>query len=79
VRIQAVVTDQRGLNLASLVGAIQAAYRTPQGRRVKVKIGQGVYIDGVPEGTLRLVDRPDPPPTPEHLAEAQRVTEGAPQ
>lgn len=54
--IQVTVGDQRGLNVQSLVNAIEGSYVTPEGRKVRVKIGRGEYVDGTPQGTLRLVD-----------------------
>lgn len=54
--IQVTVADQRGVNIGMLIRALEAAYLTPEGRNVRVKIGQGLHIDGVPEGLIRLVD-----------------------
>lgn len=50
------IADQYGINRRSLIAAIEEHYRTPEGKRVRVKIGQGEYIDGLPEGWLRLVN-----------------------
>jgi hypothetical protein len=78
MKIQTLVADQRGLDLVALAKAIEASYYTPAGKRVRVKIGQGVYIDGTPEGTLRIVDRTDTDvPHPSSMLEARRVTDGA--
>lgn len=57
MKIQCLVFDQRGLDIARLAACIQTHYHTPEGRPVKVKIGQGEYVDGCPAGSLRIVDR----------------------
>jgi hypothetical protein len=71
--IQALVFDQRGLDVPRLAAIIQTHYRTPEGRAVKVKVGQGLYEDGIPEGALRIVDRDDPPPMPESWEDTATV------
>jgi hypothetical protein len=38
-----------------------------------VKVGQGLYEDGIPEGALRIVDRDDPPPMPESWEDTATV------
>lgn len=57
MRLQVLVTDQRGLNIPSLIRAIEDDYVTPDGNWVRVEIGQGEFVDGLPVGALRLVDR----------------------
>lgn len=71
--IQTLIFDQRGLDVGLLAAVIQAHYLTPEGNPVKVKIGQGVFKDGCPEGSLRLVDRMDPPPVTEDWDRASIV------
>lgn len=55
--IQATIADQHGIDIHQLCQVIEAGYRSVNGHPVKVKIGQGLHIDGVPEGLIRLVDR----------------------
>lgn len=54
--MQITVCDQHGVDIAGLIKALEASYLTPEGRRVRVKVGQGLHIDGTPEGLLRMVD-----------------------
>lgn len=56
MRIQMLVADQRGLDVQSLIEAIERHYTTPAGSPVRVHVAQGLYLDGAPEGTLLLKD-----------------------
>lgn len=56
MKIQVTLADQHGLDVHNLIHVLEQHYRTPEGKRVRVKIGQGEFIDGLPEGYLRLVD-----------------------
>lgn len=55
--IQVTVTDQRGVNVLSLIEVIEGGYVTPEGGRVDVTVGKGLNVDGLPQGYLRLTDR----------------------
>lgn len=55
--LQVIIADQEGVDVRQLIAAIEKSYRTPEGRHVTVKVGQGQHIDGIPNGMLRLVDR----------------------
>lgn len=52
--LQVTVGDPDGLNVGSLIHAIEAGYRTADGRRVRVYVGQGVVVDGLTPGLLYL-------------------------
>lgn len=58
--MQITVGDSKGLNVKSLVEAIEAHYVTPEGCRVRVVVGQGPFADGLPQGALVLFDRKEP-------------------
>ena len=55
--LQITVGDSKGLNVPSLIAAIEAHYVTPEGCRVRVVLGQGPFADGLPQGALVLFDR----------------------
>jgi len=57
--IEITVADQHGVDIGQLIAAIEYGYRSVHGNPVKIEIGRGVYVNGVPQGTILLKDRKD--------------------
>lgn len=54
--LQVVIADQHGLDVGRLIRVIEENYESVNGFPVRVTVGQGQYIDGLPEGTLVIKD-----------------------
>lgn len=52
--LQVTIGAPDGLDIGTLIAAIEVAYRTPAGQPVRVHVGRGVS-DGLPPGMLYLV------------------------
>ena len=55
--IEVKIADQHGVDVPRLIAAIQSAYLSVHGNPVKVEMGQGIYVNGVPQDTILLKDR----------------------
>lgn len=55
--MQVTIADQHGVDVGRLAVLIEHGYRSVNGNPVDVTVGQGMYVDGLPEGMLVLKDR----------------------
>lgn len=58
IPLQVTIGDPKGINMPALRKAIEAGYRSLDGHRVRVDIGQGVAIDGLLPGLVYLTEVP---------------------
>lgn len=55
--LQIIVGSHDGIEIPALIRAIEAAYVTWDGKRVRVERGEGPSINGLPRNILAIIPR----------------------